>query len=1154
MKFEIQHMTVEYLEKPLAVDTKIPRFGWWISAKENGLLQQAYRIQVRDQGELVWDSKKVISDSQFHVEYKGKILKPLTKYEWELTVFDAEGDFYTQTSFFETGFLDNREASFSKGKWIGSPEVLSLYANYLSVFRIEMEFTIPEGTTEAGLYYGVDDPRLEKKDRNLLEMENAPGESYIKLVLDIAPVKAGKKARLLAYRKGYAPTDNSQAPLYVTEISEGLLGKNNCHMAHTLILESVYGQTDIFLDKVDYEHSFIGPLFNDPKKNRERRWNMNPIGRGGDYMSFPVLGKIGIYANPDYPFICHRIEVRNFRKPNGILYQGVPEKINTFVDISHGGNTMLRTEFTIEKSLKRARIYATARGVYNLYCNGKKVGEEYLAPGLSQYDKHQYYQTYDVTEQLKQGKNALGAVLGEGWFSGAISYVGENWNYFGEQNSLLLELHLDYTDGAKEIIGSDPSRFYSYNQGPLIYASIFQGTVYDCRKDDILRDFSLPEFNQFGWKSAVEIPCDKTTSCLGEDVVTFFGTIQPKLDFSHMKLLAQPDPGVKETERLTAIAVSEPRPGVYIYDMGQNMAGIPRIVVEGKNGQEIILRFAEVLYPDLPKYEGKIGTMMLENIRAAIVTDRFFLKEGIQVLEPMFTYHGYRYVEITGIEKPLELSCVQGIAFSSMPKLAAEFTCSDPMINRLFQNIGWSLRDNYISIPSDCPQRNERMGWSGDISVFGKTAVYMSESEPFLMRHMAAMRDTQIGGRFSDIAPIGGGFGGVLWGSAGITVPWEMYQHYGDKRVLEEMYPAMISYIKFLTGTKGENGIVGDGPLGDWLGPEISKNENGFLWQAYYVYDLQILCQAAKLLDKTEDYEWLEKEYAVSLEIFRNTYLDEESGLTVYSNYEAAMSLNNPFAGGDKKKEPAKTPTGKYIMDTQTSYAVLLGLNLIEGVAKEKAEEYLNRACSRSHSNDWGQNCPPYTLMTGFIGTAWISQALSNGGYNEAAWRLLRSKDYPSWLYPVINGATTIWERLNSYTKENGFGGNNSMNSFNHYSFGAVGSWILGYAGGVRRGAVPGSFQICPVPDPDRQVTYTDCKVQTVQGEYQVSWNQEEEETVYRFRIPGGKKTKVELPFRKLHQINKTVLETTAGIEDIIYLDNRVCFTAVPGKYCIRLS
>ena len=514
------------------------------------------------------------------------------------------------------------------------------------------------------------------------------------------------------------------------------------------------------------------------------------------------------------------------------------------------------------------------------------------------------------------------------------------------------------------------------------------------------------------------------------------------------------------------------------------------------------------------------------------------------------TFHGYRYMEITGIEEPLPLTQVHTLAFSSLKNMAADFQCSDPLINRLDQNICWSLRDNFISIPTDCPQRNERMGWSGDLSVFGRTASYMSLSDPFLRKHMIALKDTQVNGRFADIAPIGGGFGGTLWGSVGITVPWEMYLQYGDETVLADMYESMSAYIDFLKTTKNDQGIVQDGPLGDWLGPENSMNESAYLWQCYYLYDLDIMRKTAEILGKGEDAKKFAEEYNTARKAFTDTYRDPATGRSIFSGEEAAMSLNSPFEAGTKETAPKKTDSGKYLIDTQTSYAVPLGLGLYTEEERKTAAGYLNEACTRPTVDDLHEERKPYTLMTGFIGTSWISQALSENGLHETAWRMLKETSYPSWLYPVKNGATTIWERLNSYTVENGFGGNNSMNSFNHYSFGAVGTWMLAYAGGIRRDQKPGTFRISPIPDPDKDIHWANTTAQTVSGEYKVNWETTDQGIRYTIYIPGGRKTPVDLPVSPHQAQNlKTTMEGDKRFENMTITENGITFTAVPGEY-----
>ncbi len=414
----------------------------------------------------------------------------------------------------------------------------------------------------------------------------------------------------------------------------------------------------------------------------------------------------------------------------------------------------------------------------------------YFNPGLTQYNKHHQYQTYDVTSNLIAGKtNALGAWLSEGWWSGNITYSGESWNFFGDRQSLLAKMVITYADGTEQIITSNTKDWKLFTDGPVRYGSYFQGEVYDAGKEAAIQGWTAAGFNDAAWKAASVVPLEGN-AYLG----TFIERGRPTtFDYKDFKLVGNMDENVKIVRTLTARSVKEVRPKVYVYDMGQNMVGIPKILIKnGQKGQVINLRFAEIVYPALPDYKGNEGMIMLENIRAALTQDRYILKGGDEVIQPRFTFHGYQYLEITGIDSPIPVESVKGLVLSSVHELASHYETNNKLVNKLWENITWSLRSNFLSIPTDCPQRNERMGWSGDISVFSKAATYLADAPMFLRRHMLAMRDIQAeNGRFPDVAPVGGGFGGTLWGSAGITVAWETYRQYGDIQLLQEHYPAM---------------------------------------------------------------------------------------------------------------------------------------------------------------------------------------------------------------------------------------------------------------------------------------------------------------------------------------------------------------------------
>ena len=444
-----------------------------------------------------------------------------------------------------------------------------------------------------------------------------------------------------------------------------------------------------------------------------------------------------------------KLKIYNYRKPFNALCNGWPAAFDALrdgedllpdggerglmqtADPSNEGVPLLRREFAARPELVSARAYITARGVYNLYCNGTLVNDgEWFNPGCTQYNLTHLYQTYDVTSLIGRN-NALAVELGEGWWSGAITFQGENWNFFGDRSSLLLKLVLRYADGTRECIVSDGSWKISFD-GPIRYSSFFQGERYDMRRRAAFEGWTKPGYDDAAWKCAEIVPLNEHTAFMEEVSGPFGG--RNSLEY-RPQLLGQIGPAVGVAEVLTAKALLQPRPGVYVYDMGQNLAGVPVVRFrQGRDGQLVTLRFAEVLYPDLPEYSGNAGMIMPENIRAALSQDLVTLAEGDHSWNGTFTFHGYRYIEITGIDKPLPLEDVRSWSLSSVTKLAAGLETSNAMVNQLWSNITWSLRDNFISIPTDCPQRNERMGWSGDISVFSRTATYLADCPGFLRR------------------------------------------------------------------------------------------------------------------------------------------------------------------------------------------------------------------------------------------------------------------------------------------------------------------------------------------------------------------------------------------------------------------------------------
>jgi alpha-L-rhamnosidase len=510
-----------------------------------------------------------------------------------------------------------------------------------------------------------------------------------------------------------------------------------------------------------------------------------------------------------------------------------------------------------------------------------------------------------------------------------------------------------------------------------------------------------------------------------------------------------------------------------------------------------------MLYPDLPESGKNVGMIMTENYRAALSQDVYTMRAGAQTYQPKFTSHGFQYIEVTGVEKPLPLAAVEGVTISSVRALTADYRTSNAKVNRLWSNLVWSNVDNFLSIPTDCPQRNERMGWSGDINVFSRTATYVSNADQFLTRHLIAMRDVQAPtGRFTDIAPVGGGFGGILWGSAGIVVPWEVYLQYGDIGLLEEHYPAMAAYIAYLETTiDPKTGLSSDAQLGDWLGPQNNALGAQFLATAYHAHILEIMAQAARLLGKREDAANYQAMFEKRKAFFNATFVNAD-GKTM-----------GTAGGGRGGRGGAPAPLEFRVADTQTSYAVGLGLGVFDAALVPRMARNLAETVTRENKDDGGVLRPPYSLMTGFIGTAWISKALSDHGMSELAYRLLQNNKYPSWLYAIDQGATTIWERLNGYTVENGFGGNNSMNSFNHYSFGAVGQWMMAYSLGIQRDE-PGfqKFILQPEPDPTGGMTFAEGHYDSMYGRIESGWKLAGKTLSYRATVPANTTATLYLP------------------------------------------
>lgn len=943
-------------------------------------------------------------------------------------------------------------------QWIGAGDELPLYPQYLPVFKLECSFE--SNGLKNTVFFGANDERLSKSFLNKEHVEAAGGTSYIALELD------GKQGKARLLRRNY--TDNEELATIISEAD--YTEKKGTH-------------------KIDISCS-LGNIEVDVDGQRLFAKGVNPYGNGGDYMAYPVLADIGLTSDGHIKGV---FTVRNFRSPNAVLttIEGLAAAPGDTVFTSPAitGQPLLRSSLKIEKKLRKATVKSSARGIYTLKINGKRSSDEYFAPGASQYNRTHYYDTADITGLLSQGDNTLEVQLAEGWWYGPATFIGDNWNFYGDRPSFLSLIVLEYEDGSVEYVPGKASRWEYSTDGPLVCGSFFQGEIYNAGA----------KADKMTWHPAKEIPLDGTTPKKSPDTWPMPG------DYSDWRFIETYGPGVSAVDTLTAVSITRPRPGVFIYDMGQNHAGAPLICFRNTDaGKTVSMRYAEVLYPTTEKYASNAGEMMMENIRAAMAQDKYIAAGApVETFSPRSTFHGYRYIEITGIDEALPLDDVRSVALSSIPRMTAHFECSDSSLNRLWKNIEWSTRSNFISVPTDCPQRNERMGWSGDISVFTPSANYLADADLFLRRHMQTMRDCQRpDGRFPDIAPTGFGFGGFLWGSAGIVLPYECWRHYGDTAIIAENYAAMKRYMDYVaekcidktSGLLVQSRQWGD--LGDWLSPEHDRNDKSLIWEAYYINCLRMMAEMAEKLGYNQDAENFGSLRENRISFFKNTYIDPETRKTRFSAFEPA-----------KQGRP---------VDTQISYVLPIAFSIVDPTAdKGFAENFLTTVRRTSIADD-GRECPLHSLMTGFIGTAQIMNAMSACGAVEDAYELLTSHGYPSWLYPVDQGATSIWERLNSYTIHDGFGTNNSMNSFNHYSFGAVAQWLMSTCAGIRRcdeGCGFAEFILEPTADPRPDgISYVSASYDSPWGTISSSWIKTGSGVIYKFEIPEGCSARLRLP------------------------------------------
>ena len=711
-----------------------------------------------------------------------------------------------------------------------------------------------------------------------------------------------------------------------------------------------------------------------------------------------------------------------------------------------------RNTFNITSPIKQAQLHITALGLYECEINGQLVGDAVLAPGWTEFRKRVYFQTYEVTKFLSSGENAIGVLLGDGWYAGHI--VEKNRQFYGERPQLLVQLEITLESGETILIGSDST--WKTSVGPILESDLMMGEAYDARRE--LGDWSNANYDDSTWQPAHLAPVP--------DIV----------------IERSPGPGVKRHEILPGSQVNRNtwKPKSFIYDFKQTLTGRLRITVHGKRGTNLKIRHAEILEKD--------GTLYTANLRTARATDCYTLKGAdSETWEPRFTFHGFRYAEISwqGEAEDVNIDQIESVVLHSDTPTTGKFSCSHPLLNQLEHNIIWGQKSNFLEVPTDCPQRDERAGWTGDAQVFIRTAAFHMDVQGFFHKWLKDMRDDQgKDGAISCYIPSTGSFGlvgdgGPAWADAALICPWTIYRCYNDLEILRDHYDCMKGYIDFLTKHKVKDGIRshpdvdGWGGFGDWLaldgsGTAFGGTAKDLIGTAFYANNADIMAKTSELLGKKAEAIHYRDLHETIVKAFQARYITQDGLVT----------------GG-----------------TQTSYVLALHFGLVPEKLRANSGRELVRLIERNGMH----------LGTGFVGTPYLLHALEASGHLDIAYKLLEQETFPSWLFPVKNGATTIWEHWDGWTAEKGIR-DPQMNSFNHYAYGAVGDWMVSTVAGLELDPVEAGYKkIVFKPRPGGSITWAKATLKTPQGKVGIHWELKNEELHLDLTVPAGSEAALSL-------------------------------------------
>lgn len=1126
------HLTTEFRENPEGIASTAPRFSWKLRSTDDtrGAGITAYRLIVAGspaaldaERDLLWDTG-VVSDkaalARTLVEYAGKPLASRQNAWWKVRVWDEHNQDagWSDPARFSLGFVDQAEW---RGQWIGldSAPTAPLTAEVRERLRRQQwirqpgppartprttafrtEFDAKPGAVKSAWFAGTID-QIGALSINGTKIADLARWDMISPIDATAALKPGRNAIGISVEQtdGFNPAATGM-----------------------LVIEYASGEKQEILVDGSWKRTDSAPA-------------------GWDVAGFDASKWSAVEVAGGQPWGGNR-NTEHFMPPTPYL----------------------RSTFTPDgkKSIAKATLYSTALGVYEARLNGTKISGDELTPGWTEFSKRVYHQTYDVTKMLRSGENCLGVVLGDGWYASLMGYTGKRRHYGGAAR-FKGQLEIEYTDGTRELFATGPTWKGSF--GPLLYTDNYLGSSYDSRLE--IPGWDRPRFDDAKWKavnSGIDTPTPREADVtakvrealknpgapltvnqqtLGDPAFGVVKTLrveytangeakthslregenlnlprpgesgpivikkaifgEPPAAAANFVIEPQPGEPVRRFETLASKSVKEPRPGRYVFDLGQNLVGWTRLTVNGKPGQKIVVRHAEMLNPD--------GTLYTSNLRGATGTDFYTLKGGPQTLEPMFTFHGFQYVEVTGLTEKPSTSMVTGIVTHTDMAPTGTFECSNPLVNQLVHNIVWGQKGNYLEVPTDCPQRDERLGWTGDAQFFINAAAYSFDIASFMSRWLKTLaHDAQFeDGTFAHVAPrVNERGGSTAWGDAAIVCTHSLYRTYGDTRIIADNYEPMRKYMAWLDG-RTTDGISKVGGFGDWvnLGDPTSSD---LIDTAYRIELCRIMSEMATVLGKTADADKYAANREASIAAFRSRFLAADGSL----------------------KESG-----------QTGYALAFTMGLIPDNLQAKSGEHFAKAIERKN----------WHLATGFIGTPRLLPGLFNAGQNEVAARLLMNEDYPSWLYQVKLGATTMWERWDGWTPEQGFQ-DVGMNSFNHYAFGAVGEYLYKNLAGISA-LEPGYRRIQIAPTPIASLTHVNATYDAPTGKIASAWKKEGTKTTYTITIPPHTTAEIRLPAAGPVSITETGAPLpTVGLSVKSASNGVVVLEAASGTYRFSVS